>query len=218
MYTFWDSEKKINGYEKALLQRSLLPEYQWEESDLIVPSCDERSYERLVKIRDNLDDFFSIDKNNLVICGENLGCGKTSWAIKMMLTYIEENAHRLQGVSSEDIDKVINLTMFIATVPFLVDIKQFSDNKEAQKIYQRAKTCELVVFDDIAAVNMSNYDYNIIYALAETRVLAHYPSIFTTNCTSEEEMKKTLGPRLADRIWNTSTVIELKGKGFRGSK
>jgi DNA replication protein DnaC len=99
-----------------------------------------------------------------------------------------------------------------------VDIKQFSDNKDAAKIYQRAKTCELVVFDDIAAVNMSNYDYNIIYALAETRVLSHYPSIFTTNCTSEEELKKTLGPRLADRIWNTSTIVELKGKGFRGSK
>ena len=218
MYSVWDENKNINGYEHALLQRSLLPEYRWEESDLIAPSCDEKSYERLARIRGNLDDFFSIDKNNLVICGENLGCGKTSWAIKMMLTYIEQNSYRLQGLSREDIDKTINLTMFISTVPFLVDIKQFSDNKDAAKIYQRAKTCELVVFDDIAAVNMSNYDYNIIYALAETRVLAQYPSIFTTNCTSEEELKKTLGPRLADRIWNTSTIVELKGKGFRGSK
>ena len=65
---------------------------------------------------------------------------------------------------------------------------------------------------------MSNYDYNILYAIIETRVLAHYPSIFTTNCVSEAEMSKVLGPRLADRIWNTSTVIELKGKGFRGSR
>ena len=217
-YKIWDENYDINGYELNILEHSLLPEYHWQESRLAPDDCDVRSYERLAKIRDNLDDFFSIDKNNLVICGENLGCGKTSWAVKLMLTYIEYNAHRLAGYSKEEIDKNFDIALFISTVPFLVDIKQFSDNKEAQKIYQRAKNCELVIFDDIAAVNMSNYDYNILYALIETRVLAHYPSIFTTNCTSEEEMKKTLGPRLADRIWNTSTVIELKGKGFRGSK
>lgn len=217
-YTVWDENYRINGYEENILEHSLLPEYQWEESRLAPDDCDANSYERLAKIRDNLDDFFSIDKNNLVICGENLGCGKTSWAVKLMLTYIEQNAHRLAAYSKEEIEKYFNIALFISTVPFLVDIKQFSDNKEAQKIYQRAKTCELVIFDDIAAVNMSNYDYNILYAIIETRVLAHYPSIFTTNCVSEAEMSKVLGPRLADRIWNTSTVIELKGKGFRGSK
>jgi DNA replication protein DnaC len=217
-YSFWNEERELNGYEATLLQMSHLPDYQWIEADLVPADCDVESYDRLANIRERLDDFLYIDKNNLVICGKNLGCGKTSWAIKLLLTYIEQNAKRLQGMSQEEVDATINIALFIPTVPFLVEIKQFNNNKSAQELYTTAKDCELVVFDDIAAVNMSNYDYNILYALAETRVLSHLPSIYTTNCTSEEELSETLGPRLADRIWNTSTIIELKGKGFRGSK
>lgn len=217
MYSIWDDKRTINGYEQALLERSNLPEYQYVESELVPEDIDDVAYARLSKIRSRLSEFYSIQKNNLVICGKNLGCGKTSWAIKLMLTHIENKAPLLRGKEEWEIDTFFNIALFIPTVPFLVDIKQFNDNKEASEIYQRAKTAQLVIFDDVGAVSMSKYDYNILYAIIEMRVLNHLPSIFTTNCISQEELQTVLGPRLADRIWNTSKIIELKGRGFRGA-
>lgn len=216
MYSIWNEDRETTGYELAVLKRSNLQEYQWIEAELIPEDSDISSYDRLRHIREKLDDFYCIQKNNLVICGSNLGCGKTSWAVKMLLTHIENRAPKLRGHDSQEVDELFNIALFIPTIPFLVDIKQFNDNKQASAIYQRAKTAELVVFDDVGAVKMSNYDYNVLYAIIEMRVLGHLPSIFTTNCVSEDELKEALGPRLADRIWNTSKVIELKGRGFRG--
>lgn len=216
MYSTWDETRQITGYERAVLSRSNLPEYQYVEANLIPEDIDITAYERLSHIRAALDTFYCVQKNNVVICGKNLGCGKTSWAIKMLLTHIENHAPILRGHDSQEVAELFNIALFIPTVPFLVDIKQFNDNKQASEIYQRAKTAELVVFDDVGAVNMSKYDYNVLYAIIEMRVLNHLPSIFTTNCVSEDELKEALGPRLADRIWSTSKIIELKGRGFRG--
>jgi DNA replication protein DnaC len=74
------------------------------------------------------------------------------------------------------------------------------------------------VFDDVGAVPMSQYDYNVLYALIDSRVFAKLPSIYTTNATSKEEMSKIVGPRLADRIWNADTIIEFKSNGIRGKR
>ena len=84
-------------------------------------------------------------------------------------------------------------------------------------MYERLQNAEMVVWDDIAAVQMSKYDYNILYALIDYRVLSEKANIFTTNAVTEEELSKETGERLAQRIWRTSTVIELKGKSMRGT-
>jgi DNA replication protein DnaC len=133
-----------------------------------------------------------------------------------MLTHIENNANRLKGVDAELLDKMFNIGVFCKTVPFLVEMKQFGNNTNSLKLYKKLKNTELAVFDDISAVPMSNYDYNILYALVESRIWEGLPSIFTTNITSLSELQKEVGPRLAERIWKTSTIIELRGEGYRG--
>jgi hypothetical protein len=40
--------------------------------------------------------------------------------------------------------------------------------------------------------------------------------IFTSNNASIEALDKSVGSRLASRIWNTSTVVEIKGGDWRG--
>jgi hypothetical protein len=120
------------------------------------------------------------------------------------------------GIDEKDIDRgVLDIGVFVQTAPFLVKMKLFGGNDEAYKRYKRLEKTELAVFDDIAAVKMSSYDYNILYALIETRVFSHLPSIFTSNITSESEMRTILGPSLAVRVWNNSVAIELKGHGYR---
>lgn len=216
MFNVWDENKNISGSEQFLLDWAEIPYYQRQEADLTPDDCDLESFDRLLKIRNNLSDFFS-KHSNLMICGHNLGCGKTEWAVKLMLTHIENNAYRLKGVDEKLIEKgIFNIGVFCKTVPFLVEMKQFGNNSNSLALYKKLKTTELAVFDDISAVPMSNYDYNILYALVESRVWSGLPSIFTTNATSQSELEKELGSRLAERIWKTSLIIELKGRGYRG--
>jgi len=215
-YTIWNDERHITGQEQYMLEHSMLPPYQWQEDELKPDECDIQSYERLKHIREDLDNFIVSHKNNLLICGKNLGCGKTSWALKLLLTYFEMSNDKFFGIDEGDVERgVLDIGIFLQTATFLVEMKQFGGNEEAHKLYKRLKKTELVVFDDISSVKMSSYDYNILYALVETRIFAHMPNIFTTNITDIDEMRDILGPRLADRIWANSVIIELKGHGYR---
>lgn len=211
----WTEEYEPNEWERHLLQRANVPEYRWIEEDLVPQTCDEEAFTRLARIRNELSDFESVDKNNIVICGSSLGCGKTSWAYKLLLTHIENNWKKIYAEEFEITDKQFDIALFLPTVPFLIDVKQFN-NKKCGELYERAKKTDFLVLDDVAAVSMSNYDYNVLYAVVETRLIKHKPTIITTNCTSYEEMNKIFGSRLAERIWKNSKVIELKGKGMRG--
>lgn len=215
-YSTWDENREISNAEKSMLMLADIPKYQWTEAKLYPDDCDTDAYDRLAHIRNNIKKFCNYHYN-LLICGKNLGCGKTEWALKLMLTYFEKNTHKFYLVDTEDVARgKLNIGIFCQTVPFLVDLKQFGNNSKTMEKYERMKTAELVVFDDIAAVPMSKYDYNVIYALAERRLFAGLPTIYTSNATSEEELSKELGPRLAERIWKTSKIIELKGEGHRG--
>lgn len=212
----WDGEDALNPVEEFMLDWACIPEYQRCEASLSPDDCDIDAFDRLRNIRERISEFVT-SANNLVICGKNLGCGKTEWALKMLLTYIEQSVPRFRYLDEQEVDSgAINACVFCQTVPFLVEMKQFGSNKKSLKMYERLSTTELAVFDDISAVPMSNYDYNILYALVEKRLFAGLSTIYTTNATSKEELEKEIGPRLAERIWKTSKIIELKGRGYRG--
>lgn len=210
----WTEDYEPNEYERHLLQRANLPEYRWIEEDLIPQTCDEEAYSRLARIRSELSNFEQVEKNNILICGNHLGCGKTSWAYKLLLTHIENNWKKIYAEDFDITDKQFDIAFFLSAVPFLIEVKQFGSKKN-EELYNRAKSTDFLVLDDIAAVNMSNYDYNVLYAVIESRMIAHKPIVMTSNCTSYEEMNKIFGSRLAERIWANSKVIELKGEGMR---
>ena len=216
-FTTWDDSKEISGIEKYLLQRANIPKYQWIEDKLIPTDGDEDAFSRLLDIRNNLREFVCSEKNNLIICSSSIGNGKTSWAVKLMLTYIEKNAHRLIYTDEKEVDKLFDIALFCSVIPFLVEMKQFGNNSNTYEMYSRLKKSELVILDDIGVSTMSQYDYNILYAIVESRLFAGLPTIFTTNATSEDELRNSLGgPRLANRIWATSEIINIKGLGLRG--
>ena len=213
---------------RYLFSRSGLPEAKWKDIPLGCDDIDFDSFQTLDEIREDIDesfftehyneDGFVIEDNNLLICGKHTGCGKTSWSLKILKRYFENEAHRLNGVDANTLDKTFNVGLFIPVTKFLVDMKQFGNNDEARKLYNRLQTTELVVWDDLAAVHVSQYDYNVLYALIDYRIFSELPNIFTTNATSMEELGKEIGERLAERIWKTSIVVELKGTGVRGLK
>ena len=214
----WNSEKlkNLDFTEDFILKHSYLPRYQWIE-DSLSAGQDKDAFKRLSEIRKDIQAFLSSSVNNLVICSNNLGNGKTSWAIKLMLTYIEQQAGKLNHID-ENLVNIDNYDYcaFCQSVPFLVEMKQFGDNKKSYEMYQRLCKTNLAIIDDLGAVPMSQYDYNIIYAIIEKRLFAGLPTIITTNFADKSLAEKEIAPRLIDRIWNNSEIIEFKNKGFRG--
>lgn len=162
-------------------------------------------FKRLAEIRKGIADFVS-DGQNLYICGRNPGTGKTSWAIKMLQTYFHYVAIGNYGVVKG---------MFVSTAQLILQLKDFQ-NPLPQKYKDDLLNASLVVWDDIAVTGLSNYDYTQLFTLIDQRVLSGKANIFTSNCSSLEDLSKVLQPRLASRIWNTSEIAEIKGGDWRG--
>lgn len=214
----WDKDKlrNLDVTEQFILENSYLPKYQWIEDNL--KSLDDKTaFERLSDIRADINAFLSSSLNNLVLCSDNLGNGKTSWAVKLMLAYIESKKGKLNSIEESLVTvERYDYCVFCQSVPFLVEMKQFGNNKRSYEMYQRLCKTHLAIIDDLGAVPMSQFDYNIIYAILEKRLFAGLPTIITTNLVDMNSAERELGPRLADRIWNNSEIIEFKNKGFRG--
>ncbi|MBM6875965.1 ATP-binding protein [Fusobacterium mortiferum] len=76
------------------------------------------------------------------------------------------------------------------------------------------KTCDLLVIDDLGTENVSDFTREKMFNLIDTRYRANKPMIITTNLTPEE-IEKTLGSRIADRIAGSCLEYEVKGKSKR---
>ena len=165
---------------------------------------DMKAFVRLKEIKTNIVEFVE-HGNNLYICSNYTGNGKTSWAIKMLHTYFHYTA-----VGNYD-----NLKgMFVSTTELLLQLKDF--NNPLSKTYlDRLKNVDLVIWDDIAVSGMSQYDFTQLYTIIDKRILAEKSNIFTSNQPTVDGFAKIMGNRLASRIYYTSEIIELKGRDMR---
>ena len=168
-------------------------------------TIDKKAYKRLADWRSHITE--CVDGHyNLYICSNEVGNGKTSWAIKMLQTYFH---FRAKG-NYEHL-----LGMFVNTTDLLLRFKDFN-NPVSQKYKDDLENVDLVVFDDIAVTSsISQYDYTQLFNIINKRNMAQKSTIYTSNITTYEELEKLLGPRLATRIYDSSEVIELKGTGRR---
>ena len=190
---------------KSLLEQSNVPEARQGIITLIPDNCDYDSFCVLADIKNNIKDFVD-NGENLYIVSRNTGNGKTTWSIKLMLKYFDEiwagNGLRCRGV-------------FIHVPTFLLKCKDF-DNKdnEFNEMKSNLLAVDLVIWDDIGSTGMSNYDLSQLLMYVDQRILSKKANIFTGNLLSGD-LEKSLGSRLASRIWNTSEVVEFHGKDKR---
>lgn len=165
---------------------------------------DTDAYKRLSDIRKGIVDFVNAG-NNLYLCSENTGNGKTSWAVRMLHTYLhytaEGNYEHLKG-------------MFVSVTDLLIRLKDFQ-HPLSSKYKEDLQECDLVIWDDIAITGVTQYDYTQLYTVINNRIFSGRSNIFTGNIVTKTELKENTGERLATRIWNTSEIIELKGKDIR---
>ena len=80
---------------------------------------------------------------------------------------------------------------------------------------QQILNVDLVIWDDIAAGKLTDYDHTNLLTYIDQRKLNGKSNIYTGNL-NEEELIVALGNRLKSRVWNDSSTVELFGIDRRG--
>lgn len=191
---------------KYLVESSNLPPAKWHPIPLI-PGIDKKEFDILKGIKDDIRNWVQQGKN-LYIYSSKFGNGKTSWAIKLMLAYFNSiwagNAFRCRGI-------------FISVPEFLDRNREVINNRDEEftKMREELITCDLVIWDDISSVKLTDFQHSLLMNYIDARVLAGRSNIYTGN-VSIEKLTEFVGGRLASRIWNGSEVVQFNDRDKRG--
>lgn len=186
-----------------LIETSGIPKSR-QQAVLLDAGDDLEAFRRLNQIKLGIVEFVNSGKN-LYICSANTGNGKTTWTIKILLRYFDQiwsgNGFRTRG-----------LMVHVPTL--LMQLKNF-ENPLSQEYKSLLLSADVVVWDDIAHTGVSQYDYNNLLMYLDNRLFSGKSNIYTSNIVSKHGLDQCLGAKLASRIWETSEVIEFRGKDRR---
>lgn len=158
------------------------------------------------------NDIVSFAKNgdNIYIYSKIPGNGKTSWAIKLIQSYINK-------IWAES--QLTCRVLFINVPKFLLSLKASISNQSdyIDHINKYVNSADIVVWDDIGTKVATEFEHEHLLSLIDSRLLDNKANIFTSNIIPNE-LSGFIGDRLASRIINTSKTIEFLGADKRGLK
>lgn len=200
-----DCDKCCGRYAemKFLMEHSGIPKNKQRPIVLNPSACDYDAFVRLSNIKDHIVEFVDSGRN-LYITSNIVGNGKTSWALKLLMKYFDEiwdgNGFRVRG-------------MIVHIPTFLAKCKDFkTTDLEFEELKRQVLEADLVVWDDIAGVTMSNYDYTQLLVCLDAREFRGLSNIFTGNISNRESLLNALGAKITSRVWNSQTeVVEFFG-------
>lgn len=188
---------------KFLMDSSGLPKSKQRPIELIPEQCDYDTFLELQDFKDDIVDNVSHGTNLFI--GGPTGNGKTSWAIKILLKYFDSiwagNGFKTVGV-------------FVHVPTFLLQAKDFN-NPLSEEYKRNLLKADIVVWDEIGGVGMSNYDYSQLLMYVDNRVFNDKTNIYTGNLVTEQECVKYMGEKLTSRVWRNSKVCILTGRDRR---
>ena len=182
------------------IKNARIPKRYLNDTPLTPSKADEQTFIELNEIKKNIKDF--VDKGeNLLICSNQAGNGKTSWAIKLLKAYIDEVQN--YGFTYDTPALFINVNSFLNEKKLGINDPEISSR--INKIEKTILTAPLVVFDDIADKSLSEFDLNLLYYWLDYRTANMKTCIYTTN-ELPEQLKQTLNGKLYSRVVNYSQV------------
>ena len=190
----------------TLIEKSTLKGKQQHSSSLKPDKVDYDAFVRLKNIQKNIKDFVS-NGNNILIYSDNCGNGKTSWSIKLLLSYFNE--------IWADTDLVCR-GLFISVPKLVFAMKEniSKPNDYFQYVNENIVNADLVVWDEINYKDWTSFEQEYFLSILSQRLSLGKSNIYTTNF-SLQVVKEKLGPRLASRIVGSSELIEFKGTDKR---
>jgi len=193
-----------------LMFNSNIPKNRQYPIPLIPCKQDIKVFTELKNLKEDIKDFVNTGKS-LYIYSSNTGNGKTSWAIKLMVKYFDEiwpgNGFKCRGI-------------YIYVPTFFDRMKDFNaeKNKDFENLKQKLFTADLVIWDDVASTNISNFDHTKFLTYIDQRNFNGLSNIYTGNLSEPDlNLKDLIGNRLLSRIWNESQHFEITGADRRGS-
>ena len=190
-----------------LMQNSGIPRNRQYAVSLTPSKPDIKSFISLKEIKDDMIGFVK-NGENVYIYSDNFGNGKTTWAIKLMQQFFDDvwagNGFRSRGI-------------FIHVPTFITKIKEGISRRDEdfETLKSRLLKVDLVIWDDIAATKLSDYDHTNLLTYIDQRKLNQLSNIYTGNL-GHKDLQDALGNRLASRVWNDSTPIRFIGADRRG--
>lgn len=189
------------------MEKSDFPKFARKPIKMVERKQDSASYEYLDELRNNIVEFVQ-DENNLVLMSEQVGNGKTTWALRIASRYIAETC----AMSGSRIR-----AKFVSVPELFSRMMTSISNKDLElaSYIKELKRADIVIFDDIGAGALNKKTYEELYTLINYRITNGKTCIYTTNLL-DERLEEELGKRLASRILNMSIVIELIADDVRG--
>ena len=163
---------------------------------------DRDAFVRLAEIQNNILSYVNNGKNLYLYSGQT-GNGKTSWAIRLIQAYL----NKIWFKSNLECK-----VLFISVPEFLVQMKNniSSPNEYYQHIIKYVYDCDLVVWDDIASKNGTEYEIGNLLSIINHRINKGKSNFYTSNI-SPQDLSKLLDIRLASRVCNQSEIIQFVG-------
>lgn len=190
--------------KEVYLNNSLIPKRYLNEISLIPAKVDEQVFKELNNIKLNIREFVNKGEN-LLICSNNVGNGKTTWSIKFLKEYIDE----VQNIKFKNNCPAL----FINVTNFLNEKKlSISDPELHSKVIDTERkilSAKLVVFDDLGVKDISQFDMGNLYYWIDERTNNMKSCIFTSNLLPKQ-LRNILDERLYSRIVKYSTIKEIK--------
>lgn len=170
---------------------------------------DLEEFNRLKVIQDNILTFVSRG-DNLYLCSKNCGCGKTSWALRLVQEYFNKIWPKC---------KLECKALFINVPKYLLAIKDNITEKSeyVSHIKENILDCDIVIWDDICNKFGTEFELTNLLNIIDYRISHNKSNIYTSNILPND-LKQYMGDRLESRIANCSEIIELKGNDKRQLK
>lgn len=186
------------------INNSNIPKRYLKDISLIPAKVDEQTFKELNEIKLGIKDFVH-NGENLLICSNNVGNGKTTWAIKLLKEYID----KVKEFKYKDNCPAlfINVTNFLNEKKLAINDPELY--RKVSEIEKRILSSGLVVFDDLGVKDISQYDMGNLYYWIDERTNNLKSCIFTSNLMPKQ-LKQVLDERLYSRIVKYSTIKEIK--------
>lgn len=172
---------------------------QYPQNLKLEPGEDANEHKFLREIQLDINNWVQ-EGNNLYLYSARAGNGKTTWAIKLMLSYfqtiMEHNGDKCRG-------------LFINVEQFFYEKKNNMSNpsyrfSEMEKLITEV---DLVIWDDFGNRRLTDYEFGLMYTLINDRIDNNKSNIYTSNMI-DGDLYSNVGSRIADRVLGTTEFVE----------
>lgn len=197
-------------YDNALIsktQRARITLHTDRSADSNAEPVDFTEFKQLNAISKDIINFIQTGQN-LYLYSKNCGNGKTSWALRLAQSYLNEIWYEK---STDDTP-----VLFVSVPRYLLAIKSNISTRSdyVSHINKTILGADLVIWDDIAAKCGTEYEITNLLSIIDTRISMGKSNVYTSNLCPNE-MAAALGERLASRVCNCSVNVQLKGADKR---